>query len=215
MNQILYRECTKNALFLTIVLKGLNHLTNCLGYKPHDAARCLTIWMSLSTGNIHKLIESMLAVFEFGPEATPNVTSNVTKLGALLSHSLSLLFVARHGLREDELLELIASVQENERWKNQTKETVIPIKLKLLKSIMQKKNRLMDILRSFDTDGNGTLDRDEFYNGIKRLSLDVTHDEVTLLIDEVGKKSASILFQTKLVILLLIFLFPAFIFRLH
>jgi hypothetical protein len=188
LNQIKSHECTKNALFLATALKGANHLTNCLGYKSHEVARCLTIWMSSNTSDIHGLIESMLTVFEFGPEAAPkrNVDiSNVTELGVLLSHSLSLLFVSRHGLREDELLELVKRVRENERWKNQTKDTVIPIKLKLLKSIMQKKNRLLDIFRSFDTDGNGYLDRAEFYNGIKRLSLEVTHDEVTLLIDEV------------------------------
>jgi hypothetical protein len=135
----------------------------------------------------------MLKVFESGIQediiSPPRLTldaSEATKLGSLLSHALSLLFVARHGLREDELLELVARVRENVRWKNQTKDTVIPIKLKMLQSICAKKNRLLDIFRSFDSDGNGILSREEFYNGMEKLNLEgVTHEEVTLLIDEV------------------------------
>lgn len=81
--------------------------------------------------------------------------------------------------------ELVARVRENVRWKNETKDTVIPIKIKILHAIAKKKNRLLELFRSFDTDGNGTIDREEFYNGMSRLNLGLTDAEVTRLLQEV------------------------------
>lgn len=190
---ILSHQCAKNALFLTTILKGVRHVKFRLGFKSNEVWQCLNLWTSPRITGTNDLIEAMLKVFESGIQediiSPPRLTldaSEATKLGSLLSHALSLLFVARHGLREDELLELVARVRENVRWKNQTKDTVIPIKLKMLQSICAKKNRLLDIFRSFDSDGNGILSREEFYNGMEKLNLEgVTHEEVTLLIDEV------------------------------
>lgn len=79
----------------------------------------------------------------------------------------------------------MACVREDVRWSNDTRNTVVPIKIKIIKSIVQKKERLLTLFRSFDTNGNGTLDRQEFCNGMNRLNLGLTEDEVTLLMDEV------------------------------
>ena len=182
-DKILAHEgANNNALFLTTLLKGVCCLENCFSFKQSEVAQCLNIWTSPNIRSCRDLIESMLSVFESGIQKG----KHSSKLGSLLSHSLSLLFVARHGLREDELFDLIARVRENVHWNDQTKDTVIPIKSKIVHSIMQKKNRLIDIFRTFDSDGNGTLSREEFYNGMEGLQLKgVTREEVTLLIDEV------------------------------
>ena len=177
-DQILVHE---NALFLTTLLKAVCHVESCLGFKQSEVTECLNIWTSPNIISCRDLIDSMLSVFESGIQKV----KHPTKLGSLLSHSLSLLFAARHGLREDELFDLVARVRENVRWKDQTKDTVIPIKSKIVHNIIQKKNRLIDIFRSFDSDGNGTLSREEFYNGILGLLKGATREEVTLLIDEV------------------------------
>lgn len=111
MNQILSHELSKNALFLTTLLKGLQHVQS-LGFKASEVAQCLSSWTSSDIKTTHDLIDAMLTVFESGlsniAEASPPRhtldTSEATKLGTLLHHSLSLLFVSRHGLREDELL---------------------------------------------------------------------------------------------------------------
>ena len=51
--------------------------------------------------------------------------------------------------------------------------------------LTEKKNRLIDVFRSFDVDGSGTLSHDEFYKGMERLDINLSHSEVTTLIDEV------------------------------
>ena len=43
--------------------------------------------------------------------------------------------------------------------------------------------------RSFDTDGNGTLSHAEFYAGMEKLDIGASHDEVTMLINEVDENS--------------------------
>ena len=220
MKSILSHERSTNALFLTTVLKGIRHVKEYFGFTKNEVEQCLTAWTSPSIKSCTDLIESMLMVFEFGPNfqelpSQPRHTldsNESSRLGTLLSHSLSLLFVSRHGLREDELLELVEHVRENVRWEKQTKDTVIPIKLKILQCIMHKKNRLIDIFRSFDEDGNGTLSREgkelinvcscvaririsqqnniEFYKGMERLNLKgVTQHDVTLLINEVDNNA--------------------------
>ena len=193
-NQIISLESSHNAYFLSMILRGICHL-QCLRFKHTDVMNCGSFW-TFRSGTMD-LIERMLIVFESGipsqidkedchvPRHTL-ATHEASRLGTLLGQSLSLLFVARHGLREDELLDLLSHVRENHRWKSQTKDTVIPVKLKILESIMKTKNRLIDIFRSFDTDGNGMLSHEEFYQGIQRMQLKgVTHEEVTMLINEV------------------------------
>lgn len=169
VKSILSHEYSTNALFLTTLLKGVRHAKECLRFKQKEVEQCLNLWTSSSIKTCNDLIESMLTVFECGPNNIQELPSQPrhtldsnesSRLGTLLSHSLSLLFVSRHGLREDELLELVEHVRENARWEKQTKDTVIPIKLKILQCIMTKKNRLIDIFRSFDEDGNGTLSRE-------------------------------------------------------
>ena len=75
--------------------------------------------------------------------------------GATLGQALSLLFVSRHGLQSAELCDLLQRVKRQILWKKETEHTAVPVKLKLLKLLMEKKNRLIDVFRSFDTDGNG------------------------------------------------------------
>jgi len=169
-----------NPMFLNYVLRGICHADS-LGYNVNQ---CLVSWMPCRT--VAELIHHMLSLFESGmPRKSYLGLNRECRLGPMLGQSLSLLFVARHGLHEDELFELLGRVKQQSNWNTQTEGTVVPVKLKILQMLMQKKNRLIDIFRSFDTDGNGTLSHDEFYSGMERLDINVSHDEVTLLINEV------------------------------
>mmetsp|Transcript_18807 Transcript_18807/g.45178 ORF Transcript_18807/g.45178 Transcript_18807/m.45178 type:complete len:447 (-) Transcript_18807:56-1396(-) len=169
-----------NPFFITLMARGICHAVS-LGYNVNQ---CLVAWMPCCDAD--SLLEHMLSIFESGMIRNKYlVTRNVNPLGSLLGDSFSLLFVARHGLHENELFELLSRVEQQKSWKSQTKGTVVPVKLKILNMLMQRKNRLIDIFRSFDTDGNGTLDHDEFYRGMERLDINVSHEEITQLINEV------------------------------
>eukprot|EP00804_Cyclotella_cryptica_P010642 CCRYP_005465-RA/>CCRYP_005465-RA protein AED:0.33 eAED:-0.26 QI:227/0.33/0.28/0.57/1/1/7/0/2002 len=202
-DQILSVDSANNAFFLTTILRGLLHVHSCLGLDHDSATACLAMWTSSEVRSSMDLLDRMLTVFESDPrtmgagmevpavrpEDGPSLTldtNTTTTFGSLIGHALSLLFVARHGLHENELLDLLARARDHFRWMNQTKGTIIPVKLKLLKSILHEKRRLIDIFCAFDTDGNGTVSHEEFFKGMQRLDLKgVTHDEVTLLINEV------------------------------
>ena len=71
---------------------------------------------------------------------------DVPGLGPLLGHALALLFVSRHGLHEVELRNLLIRVQENEEWSRE--QIIRPIEFKIVRSLEQNKNRLIDIFRS-------------------------------------------------------------------
>lgn len=155
-----------NPFFLTCLLRGLRHAVSCLGYNKYDSLRCLELWTSPIVKTAMDMMEQMISVFESGLSKkesdlhpVPRLTLDPTasRLETLLGHSLSLLFVAKHGLHETELFDLLGRVRQQLRWKSQTKDTLIPVKLRILRLLMQKKNRLIDIFRSLDEDGNGTL----------------------------------------------------------
>ena len=181
-----------NPFFVTSILRGIYHAV----FLGCDVQHCLTKWVSRKVDTTSDLIEQMLLTFELdlprnetneysGPRCRTKDKNNTSRFGSLLGHSLSLLFVARHGLHENELFDLLGRVQEQSSWNNKTKGTVVPVKIKILKMLMQKKERLIDVFRSFDTDGNGTLSHDEFYKGMQRLEINATHEEVAQLIREV------------------------------
>ncbi len=99
-----------------------------------------------------ELFEHVLLLFESG---TPRKISAGGDNSNLLGWALCLLFVARHGLHERELIELLDLVQQQSIWNSQTSGTAVPVKLKILNMLMKNKQRLIDIFRSFDKDGNG------------------------------------------------------------
>jgi len=160
-----------NQQFVNVFLRGLCHAIG-LGYNVNQ---CLIAWMPCRT--IVDLFEQIFILFEAGG-------SSSCRLGSLLGDSLSLLFVARHGLHERELMDLLRLVHKQSDWNVLTEGTAIPIKLKILQMLLEDKQRLIDVFRSFDTDGSGTLSRDELYAGMERLDIDVNHEEIILLIDD-------------------------------
>ena len=154
--QVIETVCThplaNNPLFVSSMLDGTIHAIS-LGYSVN---KCLVTLMPCRSAE--SLLENMLSLFESGAPRKSSLcgaNGDIHPLGSLLGDSFSLLFVARHGLHEKELLELLDRVRQQSRWNSETKGTVVPIKLKILKMLMQKKNRLIDVFRSFDTDGNG------------------------------------------------------------
>ena len=139
-----------NILFVNFFVRGLCHAIG-LGY---NLDQCLVAWMPSRT--TMELFEHILSLFEAdAPRQSSAGGSNSNPLGSLLGSSLCLLFVARHGLHERELIELLDLVQKQLDWDSQTEGTVVPVKLNILKMMMENKQRLIDIFRSFDTDGNG------------------------------------------------------------
>lgn len=142
-----------NPFFLTYILRAIYHANE----LKYDMQQCLRRWASSKVKSSSYLIEQILATFESGFVKNETLGSEMGRngayiLGPMLGHSLSLLFVARHGLHENELFELLGYVQEKSKWIDKTSGTVVPVKLKIVKMLMQKKKRLIDVFRSFDTD---------------------------------------------------------------
>jgi hypothetical protein len=133
-----------NEQFVNVFLRGLCHAIG-LGYTVNQ---CLVAWMPCRT--IVELFEHIFILFEAGG-------SSSSCLGSLLGDSLSLLFVARHGLHERELIDLLKLVHKQSDWNELTEGTAIPIKLKILQMLLEDKQRLIDVFRSFDTDGSGCV----------------------------------------------------------
>ena len=158
---------SSNPGFITLLVTGIC-LAATSGYNSVN--QCLIAWMP--TRSTNELLEKMLTSFE-------DHTFN------LLGDALSFLFVSRHGLHENEVLELLERVRLQNDFDNQTEGTAIPVKIKIIQMLTEKKNRLIDVFRQFDTDGNGTLSHDEFQEGIEKLNIDVSSQEVTQLINEV------------------------------
>jgi len=154
-----------NVSFVTLMLAGICHAVTS-GYKSVN--HCL---VAFNVDSSKELIDRMLTLFEDSV--------------SLLGESLCLLFVARHGLHETELFDLLERVQQNADFSSATKGTAIPVKVKIVKLLAEKKNRLIDVFRSFDCDKSGELSYEEFYKGIKKLDINASREEVRLLIEEV------------------------------
>lgn len=132
-----------------------------------------TITLSPMGKNSSESIEQMLSRF--------NSESN----GNMLNRSLALLFISRHGLHEDELFDLLGRMTHQSWWNETQRSSVVSVKLKMLNILSQEKQRLIDMFRLLDRDGNGTLTHDEFYDGMRRINIEISHDEVSSLIAEV------------------------------
>jgi len=136
-----------NISFTSLMLAGICHAVSS-GYKSVN--HCL---VAFNVDSSKELLESMLTLFEDSV--------------SLLGESLCLLFVARHGLHETELFDLLERVQKQSDFTSATKGTAIPVKVKIVKLLAEKKNRLIDIFRSFDCDKSGELSYNEFYKGMR------------------------------------------------
>jgi len=154
-----------NVSFVTLMLAGICHAVTS-GYKSVN--HCL---VAFNVNSSRELIDCMLTLFEDSV--------------SLLGESLCLLFVARHGLHETELFDLLERVQKQSDFTSATKGTAIPVKVKIVKLLAEKKNRLIDVFRSFDCDKSGELSYEEFYKGILKLDINASKEEVRLLIEEV------------------------------
>ena len=172
LDKIRHHPKIHNARFLVTLL-------NLLAQTPDNKESWLHWENHLTKVNCTTdLIHEFLQILEVESNKIEN-----TDLGFILGKALSLLFVARHGLNEGELFELLHRVDKSDKWSRQTKGTTFPIEVKLLRCLAQNKKRLIDIFRSFDEDGNGTLSHEEFYNGMMRLGIGVTKKDIKGLIN--------------------------------
>eukprot|EP00814_Leptocylindrus_danicus_P022827 CAMPEP_0116017680 /NCGR_PEP_ID=MMETSP0321-20121206/8195_1 /TAXON_ID=163516 /ORGANISM="Leptocylindrus danicus var. danicus, Strain B650" /LENGTH=1719 /DNA_ID=CAMNT_0003487925 /DNA_START=2745 /DNA_END=7904 /DNA_ORIENTATION=- len=114
---------------------------------------------------------------------------DVTGLGNFLGDAFSLLYVSRHGLRIHELVDILVRMKRANQWQKKMANTTLPTEIKIFNKIVKQRNRLIDIFRSFDVDKNGQLSREEFVNGIVKLGVDASRQEIDRLIDAIDVNS--------------------------
>ncbi len=137
-----------NPRFLTSLLRGMK-VAKSFGYEAQYFTRT---WIPDDKTTTAELLEHIIATFESGSHQNHTLESFTSPLGKLLGHTLSLLFVARHGLHEQELFNSLLLVTKQSLWRDKIYGTVLPVKLKIVKVLSKKKKRLIDIFRSFDSD---------------------------------------------------------------
>lgn len=150
-------QMSSNPSFLTTMLRGVSHSNA----DFDDMKQC---------SNVAGLIEQMLSRYD----------SEIQ--GNRLGNALSLLFISRHGLHYDELFDLLARIMNQSQWKQVAPRSNVSVNLKILRVLVKEKKRLIDIFRSCDRDGNGTLTHDDFYKGVSQLDLSMSQSEVCSLI---------------------------------
>jgi hypothetical protein len=150
-------QMSSNPSFLTTMLRGVSHSNA----DFDDMKQC---------SNVAGLIEQMLSRYD----------SEIQ--GNRLGNALSLLFISRHGLHYDELFDLLARIMNQSQWKQVAPRSNVSVNLKILRVLVKEKKRLIDIFRSCDRDGNGTLTHDDFYKGVSQLDLSMSRSEVCSLI---------------------------------
>ncbi len=89
---------------------------------------------------------------------------------SMLKKALSLVYSSRHGLQESELWDMLCTLSEREA-AAAMKDVETDVVNHLAFRLMQKRGRLMDLLRDMDKDKNGTVDIHEFKNGLEALGL--------------------------------------------
>lgn len=100
-----------------------------------------------------------------------NGGENVEGLGKSLGDALALLYTCRHGLRVQELIDMLVLKGKLELWLKDI--ACIPqAESKLIDTIVKQKSRLIDVFRSFDLDQDGILSYEEFCSGLKKLGID-------------------------------------------
>jgi hypothetical protein len=114
--------------------------------------------------------------------------TKVKGLGSLLGNSLALLYVARHGLKDTELFDLLVRIMEEDEWTKSTAGTEADAEMKIMKELSHHKTRLIDVFRQFDADGNNLLSHSEFRKGIEKLHLkSVSKDQIEMIINSLDK----------------------------
>ena len=119
---------------------------------------------------------------------------NVDGLGDLLGDAFSLLYVSRHGLRIHELVDILVRMRKANQWQKKIAGTTLLTEIKIFNKIVKQRNRLIDIFRSFDVDKNGELSREEFKNGIMKLGIDASKQDIDKLINAVDVNSDGVRF---------------------
>lgn len=112
---------------------------------------------------------------------------NTQGFHSMLGHALSLLYVARHGLKESELWAILASIQQSELNRDASKMYTAESRA-LLSVCYQYREQFLDIWRSFDIMHKYILPMHRIFAGIQGVCQDFTEHDFDLLLTLVELK---------------------------
>lgn len=108
--------------------------------------------------------------FEYLPEYACGGTDN-EGFGSLLGHALALLYVARHGLRENELWSMLVSIKEIDSSSSvKTNNSLNDESRALIAIFYRYRGQLEDVWRTIDTFHNGLLTKKQLLSGMKKVN---------------------------------------------
>ncbi|KAG5187763.1 hypothetical protein JKP88DRAFT_253888 [Tribonema minus] len=108
--------------------------------------------------------------------------TRVPVIGKVLGRSLALLWVARHGLREQELCSLLAGLKAVEATAAEAGSKERELTELLVNELLKHQGRLVDQIHAMDKDRNGCIDVDELRTMVASLELGLSDDEMDFLL---------------------------------
>ena len=113
--------------------------------------------------------------------------------GTLLGNALALLYVARHGLKEQEIWGLLTSLQKQEEATRKAKEALIEGRKDgsanakgLIALIFAARGVLEDLCRSEDSQHSGTITHNQFYSCLVKIHADFNKQDMLRLLEVTG-----------------------------
>ncbi|CAM9646594.1 unnamed protein product, partial [Sphacelaria rigidula] len=108
--------------------------------------------------------------------------AEVEGFGVMVGRAVALLHVVRHGLRAEELWSLLAALKASTSAQEKAEGTEGEAESRLLRKLLKNQNRLIDSIRSMDSDRDGVISIEEFRTAVEALGVGLTDDQMETLI---------------------------------